>query len=261
MNVIVFISTDPVFTRFTSGVAPPQDKFRDCVSTWEVGTIPNIRYIHGKMSEFLNGTVLYDWFNTGFFMKSEYSMFHAGDVLRAVLLKKYGGIFLDLDCVVLKSIHHLINAVGKHESNWLEAGVVAFEFGHPFPDFLMQSIIDHFEPHSHVSVGPTAVTEAARKLCEIDQFLAGNYTCKNNSTLTIRSAEEFYAITGPQRMWFYDDEYPPHLWQLLGNSSISHVFDNEDGLHKTTNKSIYHHLAEQHCPTSFQRSISSLGYF
>ena len=166
-----------------------------------------------------------------------------------------------MDCVVLKPIDHLKNAVGKHKNNWLEAGVVAFELGHPFPDFLMQSIMNNFQPNNHVSVGPTAVTAAAKNLCGINRFLSGSYTCKNNSTLTIRPAEEFYAITGPQRMWFYYDKYPTHLWKLLNNSSISHVFDNEDGLHKTTNRSVYHKIAEKNCPTSFQLSIESLGYF
>ena len=79
LNVIVFVSTDPVFTRFTSGVAPPQDDFRDCESTRKIGLVPNVRFVYKTMLEFLNGTALYDWFNTGTLMKSEYSMFHAGD--------------------------------------------------------------------------------------------------------------------------------------------------------------------------------------
>ena len=138
------------------------------------------------MSNFLKGTDLYDWVESGVFYTSEYSMFHAGDVLRAALLKRHGGIFLDLDCMVLKPIGHLMNTVGKNENNWLDAGVVAFERDHPFIDHLIKRIIANFKADLHVSVGPEAVTQAAKGLCGITRFDPGKYLCHNNSQLTIQ---------------------------------------------------------------------------
>ena len=186
ITVIVFISTKPEFKRFPSSVPPPKDKFRDCDSTLRILQLPNIRMVVDTMSNFLKGTDLYDWVESGVFYTSEYSMFHAGDVLRAALLKRHGGIFLDLDCMVLKPIGHLMNTVGKNENNWLDAGVVAFERDHPFIDHLIKRIIANFKADLHVSVGPEAVTQAAKGLCGITRFDPGKYLCHNNSQLTIQ---------------------------------------------------------------------------
>ncbi|EEC18888.1 lactosylceramide 4-alpha-galactosyltransferase, putative, partial [Ixodes scapularis] len=60
-------------------------------------------------SEVLEGTPLSSWNFSGAMRSSRYRVVHLADVLRLAVVYKYGGVYLDLDTVVLRSLEDLHN--------------------------------------------------------------------------------------------------------------------------------------------------------
>jgi lactosylceramide 4-alpha-galactosyltransferase len=65
------------------------------------------------------------------------------DVLRIATVYKNGGIYLDLDCLVIKSLSSLKNAVGFEDVShtMLANGVLIFDRHHPFLADAMEEVL------------------------------------------------------------------------------------------------------------------------
>jgi lactosylceramide 4-alpha-galactosyltransferase len=59
---------------------------------------------------------------------------HASDIFRLATLYKFGGIYMDLDCLVMRPLTDLSNAVASEMLRPLiiANGVIIFDKGHPF---------------------------------------------------------------------------------------------------------------------------------
>ena len=59
---------------------------------------------------------------------------HASDILRAVTMYKHGGIYLDLDCMVIKEFKGLKNTLAYEYSDLraVNVAVLIFDKGHAF---------------------------------------------------------------------------------------------------------------------------------
>ncbi|CAN8008825.1 unnamed protein product, partial [Ixodes pacificus] len=75
--------------------------------------IPNVDIRSIKLSEVLEGTPLSSWNFSGALRSSPYRAVHLADVLRLAVVYKYGGVYLDLDIVVLRSLEDLHNCVSQ----------------------------------------------------------------------------------------------------------------------------------------------------
>lgn len=56
------------------------------------------------VEEYVKETIAESFFQSGNFSKTKYFKIHLSDVLRLVTLWKYGGIYLDLDMIVLQRL-------------------------------------------------------------------------------------------------------------------------------------------------------------
>ena len=61
----------------------------------------NVRIRHIKPEEYVKNTPLDLWYRSGVLKKSRWPRSHMSDILRYLTLWKYGGIYLDLDVVVI----------------------------------------------------------------------------------------------------------------------------------------------------------------
>jgi lactosylceramide 4-alpha-galactosyltransferase len=62
---------------------------------------PNIHLRYLNPIEFSKGTKLENFFQRGAMAKSSYPIEHTADVMRVLILNKYGGQYLDLDIISL----------------------------------------------------------------------------------------------------------------------------------------------------------------
>lgn len=226
----------------------------------------NVRVVPTDLLHYLKDTPLWQLYTTGSFNKSSWKPFHLSDAVRVALLWKMGGLYLDLDCIVLRSLDSLNNTVGTVDysiPNWVENGVMAFPAGHPFLHFLMKYMVLSFEPDRYMSLGPETLTEAIVYFCDrdddllIDQWMI----CWHRSSIFIQQSRSFYAIPGGRLDAFYQPELNPADWDVLHKSSwLSHIYGSGHG-RLVPLGSLYAQLAVKYCPTSFGMAIETSSQF
>lgn len=93
---------------------------------------------------------------------SKYARSHASDVLRYLTLYKYGGIYLDLDVIVVKSLEGLHGDFAGAESDaHVAAGVLRFSpngIGHSHAKMCLLDLSKHFRGDDWGNNGPGVIT-------------------------------------------------------------------------------------------------------
>jgi lactosylceramide 4-alpha-galactosyltransferase len=218
----------------------------------------NVRIIREDLLGHLEGTPFWEFYRSGPFNKSTTPLVHRSDVVRVALLWKIGGVYLDLDCIVMRPLDSLNNTVGTVRDfipNWVENGVMAFTAGHPFLHFLMKSMILAFRSDNYLSLGPPALTEAILEFCNRNDLSANQWLpCWRNSSLFIQPADSFYAIGSGRADAFYQPEVDPADWIKLKNSFLSHIYDSGSS-RKIPSSSLYAQLAGKYCPIIYRYGI------
>jgi lactosylceramide 4-alpha-galactosyltransferase len=215
----------------------------------------NVRVVREDLLGYLEGTPFWEFYRTGPFNKSTTPLVHRSDVIRVALLWKNGGVYLDFDCIVMRSLDDLNNTVGTVRDfipNWVENGVMAFTAGHPFLHFLMKSMVLGFRWDNYLSLGPPALTEAILEFCHRNDLPANKWLhCWRNSSMFIQPADSFYAIGSGRADAFYQPEANPADWDKLKNSFLSHIYDS--GSERIVpSDSLYARLARKYCPVSYR---------
>ena len=99
-----------------------------------------------------------DFFRTAPYNKSMNPVVHLSDALRVLLVWKFGGIYLDLDYVILNDMTHYHNFLADNG-----AGVTnnAFSFtpGHQFLFKVMEKIQKSYDPQCWNCIGPLLFTK------------------------------------------------------------------------------------------------------
>nr|CAH0110650.1 unnamed protein product [Daphnia galeata] len=108
-----------------------------------------------------------EFYRTGSFNTSTTPLVHRSDIIRVALLWKNGGVYLDLDCIVMRPLDVLNNT----------------------------SMILAFRWDNYLSLGPPALTEAILEFCNRNDIPASKWLhCWRNSSIFIQPADSFYAI-------------------------------------------------------------------
>ena len=79
---------------------------------------PNIIFKHVNVESFLKDSPLEDLWSKGKIQGSKYLVSHLSDVLRFLILWRFGGTYLDLDQIIVKSFPDVPNFLGR-ESFWV----------------------------------------------------------------------------------------------------------------------------------------------
>ena len=79
---------------------------------------PNLHFRHVDAHTFVSDSELRGIWEAGVIQRSKFFVSHFSDVMRFLLLHKFGGTYLDMDQIVLKSLPDLPNFLGR-ESIWI----------------------------------------------------------------------------------------------------------------------------------------------
>jgi lactosylceramide 4-alpha-galactosyltransferase len=185
------------------------------------------------------------------------------DVVRIAMLHKSGGIYLDLDVVVLRSLGCLRNTAGEVRSPeykaGIENGVLIFDKGHELLNQYMRLMEQEYDPLGRESIGPLAFIKAARDFCGFDVCEGCNFgqlwVCRNNWNITVLYPEAFYPIPFRNRERFYEPNFPLTELDNLQTSYVVHVYGAGHGA-QVAPSSLYGFLAQRFCPAVYGASHS-----
>ncbi|GLG95318.1 Lactosylceramide 4-alpha-galactosyltransferase [Gryllus bimaculatus] len=213
-------------------------------------SIPNVRLWAVPYALHFVGTPLQGWLASGALRASRWPVVHASDVLRFLLLWKYGGTYLDLDVLMLRSLGEEKN-FGCAESP-AAVSVGAFNFalddpGRRVANACIAELLD-YRPDLWSYNGPGAITRALKKVCNVQEVL--EMTEEMCGGFRLLSTSTFYAI--PWQNWnlFFTEESSEETMMMIGKNLAVHVWNalSHNTTVYTSSEQPYAQIARRVCP-------------
>ncbi|XP_046450319.1 lactosylceramide 4-alpha-galactosyltransferase-like isoform X1 [Daphnia pulex] len=236
----------------------------NCQSMDVLNRLDNVQIIREDLTRHFLGTPLEALLRGGKFEKSKFSFQHLSDVVRIAMLHKSGGIYLDLDVVVLRSLGCLRNTAGEVRSPeykaGIENGVLIFDKGHELLNQYMRLMEREYDPLGRESIGPLAFLKAASEFCGFGGCegcdFGHRFDCGDNWNLTVLYTEAFYPIPFRNRERFYEPNFPLVELDNFQTSYVVHVYGAGHGA-QVAPSSLYGFLAQRFCPAVYLASYST----
>lgn len=124
----------------------------------------NLAMLDLNETDLLTGTPLMEWYMQDWTHSDLYD-YHLGDALRLAFLYKFGGIYLDTDVILLKSLDPIpwnSLAVEDNQNKNIDGAVMKFQAGHPFLELAMQKFVSEFRD-TWAYQGPALMTRTAEE--------------------------------------------------------------------------------------------------
>lgn len=232
-----------VFMKGLHGAPPPQN-----LGLSLLGCFPNVQLLPLDLDALFQGTPLAAWHVASQRRWEPYLLPVTSDAARLALLWRFGGIYLDTDFIVLRSLGKLSNVLGMQSRYVLNGAFLAFESGHEFLELCMRDFVAHYNGWVWGHQGPQLLTRVFKKWCGI-RSLAQSRGCRGVTTLP---RQAFYPI--PWQSWkkYFEDISPEKLSQLLNATYAAHVWNKKSqGVRfEASSRTLLAQLCARYCPTT-----------
>lgn len=181
-------------------------------------------------------------------------MQHTADLLRLISLYRFGGIYLDMDVVVLRSLENEpLNYVGAHDNITLGNAVISLEptgKGHEIAEMFLRDYEKNYNGKEYVQNGPALVTRVVKKLCGdnlVKLIEEGRISCQG---LKVFNSTAFYPFGWPQWMHFTEPKYLEDTMAITKDSYLIHLWNKASyrGLIRVGSSTALGIYAERNCP-------------
>ncbi|CAN7937929.1 unnamed protein product, partial [Ixodes hexagonus] len=224
--------------------------------------ISNVVVRSFEPSQVLEGTPLSSWNYSGALKLSPHRVAHLADMVRLAVIYKNGGIYMDLDVVVLRSLEGLRNCVSQtptQEQDMTANGFLIFDRHHPLLQDCMRRVRWRYRPKDWSCIGPSLVKEAILSRCNassvqevVNGFCPGVRVLPYNLFLPIYY-KDWHA--------FFDPNKSSEVWRASHDSYVMHVYNALSWKTPAPRECAYAQAAQKYCPLSWELSTSTLGYF
>jgi lactosylceramide 4-alpha-galactosyltransferase len=246
----------PNYEVYLLYVSPGIFKFEGTESDTFLQTLisyKNVKIGHLDFERYVKDTPVEDLYKGGKIDKSKYPQSHASDVLRYLTLWKYGGIYADLDVIVIKSLEELApNYSGAQSDSLVAAGVMSFAptgAGHKLATLALKDLRDNFNGENWANNGPGVITRLSKKLCASEDVgsLVGQ-TCTGG--FKVYPSKTFYPVPWEKWEMYFNHSQSAIVENLASDSYVVHFWNN---LSAKTKMSVreevpYSAFAKKYCP-------------
>lgn len=197
------------------------------------------------------------------YIHSPWMPIHISDAVRLAFLWKYGGLYLDLDSLVLKPFldneENFIGIQYYSVDDGINTAVMKFEKHHPFLSQWMYAVPTKYEEEDRATIGPHLATRLIVPYCQGDppeskrnlEEISGKYC---DYKVKILPPKAFYPVPWPdwKKIFVRDDEdsmlrtllqdpetYVLHYWNELSEKLTDSEMSKDSPFMK---------LAESNCP-------------
>lgn len=212
--------------------------------------IPNIQHRRCNLVEIFNDTILFDWYLSGVWSTSPYKVMHLSDALRLVLLWKYGGVYVDLDVVVLGSFDGVRNSVCRELFPDVGNAVMAFEKGHSFLLHCMREFAAAYRPMDYPYNGPRLLDRVLCKLCTEEVFYnEESFECAG---LRVLESKAFFPVSYPEWQRPFLAKDADKVLADCKNSTVIHLWNSLSHAAYIEPTSAYDMWQRVLCPTTYR---------
>ncbi|XP_041449801.1 lactosylceramide 4-alpha-galactosyltransferase-like [Drosophila obscura] len=228
-----------------------QQPFIDAILSYK-----NVNLRRLNLWRYTADTPMEEWLKDGNLFGSQYMVSHISDFLRYLTLYRYGGLYLDMDVVVLQKMEDLPpNYTGAESDSTLGAGVMrlaATGFGHEIAKSCLLDFQQNFDGKEWGTNGPGVITRVAQQICgtkNISVMLENRKRCLG---FMVFGCSAFYAIEN----WpgFFDPKRLEKTMARTKDSYVVHVWNSQSHKEpiKVGSDTAYAKYAEKNCPRAYE---------
>ena len=232
---------------------------------WALRQYPNFRTISINPAARVRGTVLEDWLLSGKWepeegVDGEYPATDISNAFRLLELVLDGGLYLDLDCVVLKPLNGLANIAGLEDSQYINTAVMQFnQTHHPIPTAALEKLVINWKGNTEEwgTSGPKLLTHILKEKFKCD--MKPNFCASANFEMLPPNA--FYPISYEDYMWLLQPNNASEVFKSINDSFIVHMSNKltRNSVIRVGDGSFYDLVAAQNCPTIYKLSNYTNG--
>ena len=243
-----------IFVIFTS-----QERLQKLKMTLELDAVlsyPNVFINFVNLDEFSAGSPLEEFIASKKLSTSSFKIEHTSDVLRLLLLWKYGGTYLDTDMIVKKNLKSVPpNFACVQDELYVNGAILNFDNkkGKNLSKIFMNALQDQFDGEFFATNGPVLITSVLKNLCEVENVteMTSKNDCKGFHVL-----ENNLCYSIPYYMWesLMTDENTEEIMELIEDSIVVHFWNNlsHGKLMSVTSNAPYLQLARKFCPKTMK---------
>ncbi|XP_051161558.1 lactosylceramide 4-alpha-galactosyltransferase-like isoform X2 [Leptopilina boulardi] len=215
----------------------------------------NIKIQRIHIDKYMKNTPLEKWYARGILKTSKWPINHMSDIMRYLTLWKYGGIYMDLDVVVIKCLEDLENFTGAEDAIRIAAGIIGFGMGKLGRKMANNSITDlkhNFLGWAWGNNGPGVITRTLKKLCNVTSVQ--NMTKDQCQGFDVFPPSVFYPIFYPSWRKYFTTDNTNKTMNTIEKSKAIHVWNKLSKLEKVQVGSNvpYGKIAEKYCPKTYK---------
>ncbi|KAH8262900.1 hypothetical protein KR044_001772 [Drosophila immigrans] len=244
-----------VFVLFTSPTFLPDNQRFPILEA--IRSYRNIQLRQLNIWRYAEDTPIGEWLKKGDLFQSKYLTEHTSDMLRLMTLYRFGGIYLDTDVVVLRSLEGLpLNYVGALDNITIGNGVIGLQHmgrGHKIGEILLTDLTQHYNGDAYVSNGPSLISRVLKGVCGTGSIPQMQEDPKYCQGFQVFNSSVFYAINSAYWRDFFDPNKREDVMAQIKDSYLTHVWNKAsyNQLFKVGTENAYGMLASQHCPKTF----------
>lgn len=218
----------------------------------------NVKFSALDIEKLSKGSPLENFINSKKLSKSKFILEHTSDVFRYLVLWKYGGLYLDMDIILQRSIHEFPNNFACYEGkNAINGAILRFEgtLGKNFVEDMMNDLKRNFDPDEFGTNGPSIVTKLFQRRCDeysIDDILK----MRNCGGLNLLDSYYCYAVPWSEYRKLYDPKFTDEVMRRTNESVVTHYWNYMTKLNpiqlEKNSSAAYILRARQFCPKVFK---------
>ncbi|KAG5670081.1 hypothetical protein PVAND_000366 [Polypedilum vanderplanki] len=223
---------------------------------------PNIRIRFANITEFTRGTILEEFFKENKVQKSNFRLAHTSDIMRMLVLNKFGGLYLDHDVLSLYPVKLIPdkNFACMEKPNQFNNAIIRLDKieGKKYTDVYLEKVANNYNPNSWPANGPELVTESFKTYCN-ETTLDMKKTSKCDK-ITAWAAEKCFLYMWYEYQMFYEEKYKDESLRKMATIGgfFIHIWNSAFKFNKKTytlsrdSKALYMELAETYCPKAIE---------
>lgn len=237
MNVILF----------TAGEMNWKCRYLDVLSK-----LPNFQYQYPSFEALFEDSVLGTWYRNGTWKRSPFRVNHLSDAMRILVLWKFGGIYADMDVVVLASVSELRNSVSRELFPAVGNSVLVFDKGHPFLLDCMKDFAMSYRPGVWAYNGPRLLERVLLKYCPEKALRGQQYV--NCSEVTVLPERAFYPVHQTEWETLFQPKALGKVIKSMEGSYMVHFWNSSSKRGKLVDGSgsAYEVIARFACPATYR---------
>jgi lactosylceramide 4-alpha-galactosyltransferase len=239
-----------IFVLFTS-----HQRLQNLTKTPEVEAIlsyPNVYFNSIDVDKFSIGTPFEEFFARKVLKTSAFKVVHESDVVRIMVLWRFGGSYIDTDIIVRQKLDSTPPNYACPESE-THINNAAINFQSISDNFLVETfafdLIRNFNGQSWGGNGPMMMTRVLKQLCNTNSTkeMVEKGNCKSFHVL---KKETCYLVGGMQSALLFTDSKGDEIIEALKNSIVVHFWNSATKAWKLRKNqtAAYVQLAWKFCP-------------